>query len=175
MAGFRSNGTQFSFAPFGQRTDGRQIRPHVPWRVNTGAETANRTVAPGPVTPRTDFSEALRPRLGGLIKPQLDFRVLPSTFGQEQAAAAPLQQGAPQISVPTDADPAATSAPMFGNVTDGTAPAAPTPSTAQDGWITTSPSEQANIADRYGPNGGPSPRFQTQSSVAIGGGSNLPY
>lgn len=46
----------------GLRTDGREVRPHKPWRVNDGTETANRSVAPGVNTPPTNFASAFDPR-----------------------------------------------------------------------------------------------------------------
>lgn len=167
------------FRTDGLRTDGREVRPHKPWRVNDGTETANRSVAPGPQTPRTDFNSALAPRLGGLMQPRLAGRMEPSNSMQGPTmAGAPLTgrpfPAAPRLPVPSDGPSAP---PMFAGVSD--MGAEPTLNTAQkwtragkqaavNGWVTTTPQQVRNIASRYS--------TPTNSRLALGGSSKpLPY
>lgn len=154
----------YGFASNRGRTDGREIRPHKPWQVNTGRETANRTVAPGAFTPRTDFASVLAPRLGGVnptsgpLAPILGG--LNPTSGP-LASSATLQanppggiaQGEDQatppdsfLAIPTDAPQAP---PMFAGVSDtGVAPGAPPP--APGGWTTTNFDQREQIRNKYG-------------------------
>ena len=118
----------FKFGPPGIRTDGRAFRPHKPWQVNNGQETANRSVAPGPVTPHTDFKDAFKFKIGapgGPLEPRMDFSVQPTpaapTPSSESGAgrfAGIKSQGLQSVS---DGGPL----PVFGDVNDQGAEPAP--------------------------------------------------
>lgn len=157
---------RFGFAP-------REHRPRTgpAWQLNTGAETANRAV----VTPQkyqfTDFTQALKPRLGGLMKPQFDFSIPGKSMGESTPAGetgagrfagirdtaksfltdeTPLPEGPiadqPPLDVPTDAVPPQ---PLFSNVTDDGAN--PTPAQLSGGYQSSTSQERRTMEQMYPP------------------------
>lgn len=119
---------RFTFAP-------QEHRPRTgpAWQLNTGAETANPTRAAGVQYQPTDFSQALKPRLGGPggpLAPQFDFRSDAQKAKDNPAggivgnalinAAAPGSAPPPPLTVPQDSTPP----PMLADVTDAAAPEA---------------------------------------------------
>lgn len=107
---------RFGFNPNGGRTDGREIRPHKPWKLNTGKETANPARATNPGTPRTDFASALAPRLkdSGMFTPRLGGLVEQSGSLQGPTLSGAPMTGRPVLAVPTDGQQPS----MFASVTD---------------------------------------------------------
>ncbi len=173
----------YGFGRYGFARRENRPRSGPAWQFNPGGEANNaapRAYATGPSTPRTDFSEALKPRLGGMMKPIFDFSVKPSTISQEVAAAGvPLQsstpgiaQGEASITVPNDGAPQLS---MFSDVNDGMGSqpgetmAGPKPGDLAGGFQSSTPDERSAIRNNY-----PANNFAMQPAASWSGVDN-PY